>query len=172
MLVLHRLPRTRAVSSAQRMEPAAKRARAPSSAQSVAFITCAEEAQDFAKNHDRRAFLRTVRNALDAGANIINISFTRALSRDLVDPGTILPELRSEFDATWIGSVGQPAYSVRKVGSVMSFFSASCGNLLSEKVLDPDGGLPALMFQCTRRASMHYHYFCAGSLNNKSAHAE
>ena len=111
----------------------------------MAFITCAEAAQDFATNHDRRALLQAVRNALQAGANIINISFSRATSRDLVDPGTILPELQSEFAATWISSVGQPAYSFRRVGSVMSFFSASCGTLLSEKVLDPEGGLPALM---------------------------
>jgi len=131
--------------SAARMEPAAKRAKAPFSAQSVAFITCADKAQDLATNHGRRALRRAVRHALEAGANIVNIAFSRGLSGDLVDPGTILPELQLEFDATWLSSVGQPAYSFRTVGSVMSFFSSSCGTLLSEVVLDPEGWLPALM---------------------------
>ena len=49
------------------------------------------------------------------------------------------------FDASWLSSAGQPAYSFRSVGSVMSFFSATCGTLLSERVLDPEDSLPALM---------------------------
>ena len=138
--------RTRLASSATFPQPrAAKRARAPSSATSVAFITCAQKAQDFARNPDRRALLQAVRNALEAGANIINIAFSMASSKHLVDTGTILQELQSEFDATWSSSVEQPAYSLRRVGSVMSFFSASCGTLLSEEVLDPENQLPALM---------------------------
>ena len=92
------------------MEPSGKRIKTTSSAQSVAFITCAEEAMDFATNHDRRALLQAVRSVLEAGAKIIKIAFSRILSKDLVEPGTILPSLQSAFDATWLSSVGQPAY--------------------------------------------------------------
>ena len=131
---------------AQRMEPAGKRIKTTSSAQSVAFITCAEKAMDFATNDDdRRALLQAVHNVLQAGATIVNIAFSRVVPKDLVDPGTILPALKLAFDATWLSSAGQPAYSFRSVGSVMSFFSASCGTLLSERVLDPEDSLPALM---------------------------
>ena len=131
--------------SAARMEPAAKRAKAPFSAQSVAFITCADKAQDLATNHGRRALRRAVRHALEAGANIVNIAFSRGLSGDLVDLDCVLPDLKSEFGDVWRASVGQPAYSYRMVGSVMSFFSASCVTLLSQRTLDPEHDLPALM---------------------------
>ena len=57
-----------AIGSAE--QPTAKRARAPSSVQAVAFITCAENAQDFATNRDRRNLLKAVRNALDSGAGL------------------------------------------------------------------------------------------------------
>lgn len=127
--------RVRAASSTQRMEPAIKRAKTTSSPQSVAFIACGEERQDFTTSFRRRALLRAARNALDAGAAIINIAFHRTVSGDLVDTETMLSKLQSEFDAMWIfGSIG----------SVMSFFSDSCGTLVSEDVLDPEG-FPALM---------------------------
>ena len=115
------------------------------SVESIAFITCAASSQNFATNRDLRALLKAVRNALEAGATIVNIAFATSIARDLVDQDAILPELRSVFDATWTGSVGQPAYVVRNRGSVMSFFSCSGATLLSEEILDPEGGLPALM---------------------------
>ena len=141
-------------------EPAAKRARNPQhdavssgsgsaeppatsvpSAQSIAFITCAASSQDYALAR----LQLTVHKALEAGATIVNIAFATSIARDLVDPDAILPKLRSVFDATWTGSVGQPAYVVRNIGSVMSFFSCSGATLLSETILDPEGCLPALM---------------------------
>jgi hypothetical protein len=91
------------------------------------------------------ALLKAVRNALEAGANFINIAFHRTVQADVIDLGAILPELKSVFDAAWTSSVGQPAYNVHLIGSVMSFFSASCGTLVSEAILDPEGFLPALM---------------------------
>ena len=150
----------------QRIEPTRKRAKTTSSPQSVAFIACGEEGQDFTTSFRRRALLRAVRHALDAGATIINIAFHRIVSGDLVDPETMLPELQSEFDATWI---------FRSIGSVISFFSESCGTLLSEDILDPEG-FPALMLtfiQYSRRVSMHCHHFYAKPpIESKSAHAE
>ena len=132
-----------AIGSAE--QPATKRARAPSSVQAVAFITCAENAQDFATNRDRHNLLQAVRNALDSGAMIINIAFSRAVSKDRVDTGCILPELQQLFDEVWKNTVGQAAYSFRRCGSVMSFFTDAGGAVLSEKCLDPEGCLPALM---------------------------
>jgi len=111
------------------------------SAQSIAFITCAASSEDYALAR----LQLTVHKALEAGATIVNIAFATSIARDLVDPDAILPELRSVFDATWTGSVGQPAYAVRNIGSVMSFFSCSGATLLSETILDPEGSLPALM---------------------------
>jgi hypothetical protein len=126
-------------------QPAAKRARAPSSVQAVAFITCAENSQNFATNRDRRKLLQSVRNTLEAGAIIVNIAFTTIINKDKVDPGSILPELNQMFDKVWRNSVAQPAWSFRRHGNVMSFFSYACGALLSEKCLDPEGWLPAIM---------------------------
>ena len=57
-----------AIGSAE--QPAAKRARAPSSVQAVAFITCSEKSQDVATNRDRRNLLQAVLNALDSGAGL------------------------------------------------------------------------------------------------------
>ena len=126
-------------------QPAAKRARAPSSVQAVAFITCAENSQNFATNRDRRKLLQSVRNTLEAGAIFVNIAFTTIINKDKVDPGSILPELNQMFDKVWRNSVAQPAWSFRRHGNVMSFFSYACGALLSEKCLDPEGWLPAIM---------------------------
>ncbi len=126
-------------------QPAAKRARAPSSVQAVAFITCAENSQNFATNRDRRKLLQSVRNTLEAGAIFVNIAFTTIINKDKVDPGSILPELNQMFDKVWRNSVAQPAWSFRRHGNVMSFFSYTCGALLSEKCLDPEGWLPAIM---------------------------
>ena len=112
----------------------------------AAFIACPENAQDFEINRDRRNFIQAVRNAIEAGADIINISFSRTASRDATDTiAKILPELTSIFDAEWVSSFAQPAYSCRTVGSVMSFFSNSRANLLSEAFLDPEEGLPAIL---------------------------
>ena len=127
-------------------EPAAKRARTVQHAiASIAFITCAPSSQDFSTNRDLRALLKAVHNVLEAGATIVNIAFATSTARDLVNANAILPELRKVFDATWTGSVGQPAYAVRNIGSVMSFLSCSGATLLSERILDPEAGLPALM---------------------------
>ena len=138
-----------------RPEPASSRARILHSAQSagkrkavgtvVAYLACQEEAPDFNINRDRHDLMEAVHNAIEVGADIINIAFTTSVSKHLVDIKTILPELTSAFDAKWTSSVGQPAYSCRSVGSVISFFSASCGSLLFEAILDPEGSLPAIM---------------------------
>ena len=132
------------------LEPASSRAKLTHSAQlagdrhtigtAVAYITCPAEAQDFNIDRNRYVFMNAVTNAIDAGADMINISLgTKA------DISVILPELTSTFDAKWTGSVGQPAYSYRRIGLVMSFFSDSCGALVCYKILDPEGFLPAIL---------------------------
>ena len=60
----------------------------------MAFITCAEGTQDFATDPDRHDLKQAVRNAVKAGANIVNIAFSRNERRDLVDTETILPRRR------------------------------------------------------------------------------
>jgi hypothetical protein len=45
----------------------------------------------------------------------------------------------------WKNSVALPAWSFRRYGSVMTFFSDACGTVLSEKSLDPEGWPPAIM---------------------------
>ena len=102
----------------------------------MAFITCDAEAQDFLAVRDRRGLMKAVANVLEAGANIINIAFSRSVKGDLVDTDTILPEILSALDATW---------DHRSVGSLMSFFSTSGGTLLSEAILESEGSLPAIM---------------------------
>ena len=83
-------------------EAETKFARTTTIAQSVAFITCDAEAQDFLSVRDRRGLMKAVGNVLEAGANIINIAFSRSVKGDLVDTYTILPEILSALDATWI----------------------------------------------------------------------
>ena len=88
------------------MEPARKRAQTgKETRQSVVFITCAVEGQDFTTNDDLRGLLNAVRNALEAGAKMINIAFSKVLSGDLVDTCAILPKLKPVFEGTWRGSV-------------------------------------------------------------------
>ena len=136
--VLHGLP-------AESMLPGAKRAKVGPSASAVAFILCTEHAQNFSSRDDLVALLKAVRHALDAGAKIVNIACSRITREHRVDWDTILRELKEEFDAKWISSVGQPAYSFRKAGAVISFFSTACGTLLSEDVLDPENCSQSLM---------------------------
>ena len=131
-------PRTmkRSQAASASTEPETKFARTPTIAQSVAFITCDAEAQDFLSNRDRRALMKAVGNALEAGANIINIAFPRTAKGDLVDTDTILPEILSKLDGMW---------DHRSAGSLMSFFSTSGLTTLSEAILDSEGSLPAIM---------------------------
>ena len=66
------------------------------------------------------------------------------MSGHLVDPEGLIPELRSEFDATCGGSVGQLAYSYLRCRLVISCFSLSCGTFLSADEIHVEG-LEALM---------------------------
>ena len=106
------------------MEPPWKRAKTTKETrESVVFLTCAVQGQDFTSNLNLGCFLKAVRNTLGAGAKIVNIVFTKVIG-NLVNIRVILPELKSVFEAAWgLGSVEQLAYSVRRVGSMMSFFS-------------------------------------------------
>jgi len=126
-------------------QPVAKRARAPSPVQAVAFVTCTENSQNFATDRDRRKLVQTVHNALESGAIIVNLAFTTIIDKDIVDPGAIFPELKQLFDEVWKNSVALPAWSFRRSGSVMTFFSDACGAVLSEKSLGPEGWPPAIM---------------------------
>ena len=112
----------------------------------VAFIACPADAQDFTVNRHRRNFMRAVHNAIEAGADIINISFSRAASTNATaNIPSLLTELASVFDDAWISSVAQPAFFHRTVGSVMSFFRNSRVNLLTEAIVDPEAGSPAIL---------------------------
>ena len=135
--------------------PASKRARTkyssearttsePSGSAVVAYITCDRDQQAFNRNHDYRAVLSEVTYAIDAGAEIINLAFKRTVGADVVNADTILPGLKELFNKKWTSSVGQPAYFCRHKGSVMSFVSASCGELISSEVLDPEGLVPSI----------------------------
>ena len=105
-----------AAASAQGVEPARKCAKISFSPVWVVFIGCGGDGLDVTTNARRRHLLRAVRNALDAGATMINISFSRIASGHLGDPESLIPELWSEFHATWGSSVGQPAYSYLRYG--------------------------------------------------------
>jgi len=86
-----------------------------------------------------------VESAIDVGAIVINLSFSRMPDEDLADTDAMLPGLQTIFDAKWTSTTpGQRAYSWRKCGSVMSFFLNSRVTLLAEAVIDPENTLPAL----------------------------
>ena len=96
-----------------------------------------------AATHDRSKCIQGVRNAIEAGATIINISFEMTSADNIRQH--ILIELGTAIDdAEWLSSVGQPAYSCRKVGSVMSLFKNDVSNVVFE-TLDPEKGLPAIL---------------------------
>ena len=96
-----------------------------------------------AANHDRSKCIQGVRNAIEAGATIINISFEMTSADNIRQH--ILIELGTAIDdAEWLSSVGQPAYSCRKVGSVMSLYKNDVSNVVFE-TLDPEKGLPAIL---------------------------
>ena len=93
----------------------------------------------------RQNLIQAIRNAIEAGADIINISLQQVRPQSATNPDAkLLEELTSVFDAEWVSSAGQPAYTYRQAGAVMSFFKLHA-NLLSEKILDPDGGIPAIV---------------------------
>ena len=107
----------------------------------VAFLSCSADAQNFANSLHLLRLVKAVRNAIQAGADIVNISFSLA---GRAQSSECLPALQSVFESEWLSSVAQPAYSSRTEGSVMSFWSPSRASLLSEAVLDPEGCLPAI----------------------------
>ena len=112
----------------------------------VTFIACPADKQDFSVNRNRCNLMRAVHNVIEAGADIVNISLSRtAITDATANMSSLLTELTSTFDVAWISSAAQPAYSSRTVGSVMSFFVHSRVNLLSESIVDPEAGLPAIL---------------------------
>jgi len=116
------------------------------SSTNVAFIACPDDMQDFEINRNCDRFIRGVRIAVEAGAHIINICFSRTTSEDADDAkAKIFPKLQSMFDDEWTSGAVQPAYSYRHVESVVSFYLHSRVNLVSAETLDPEKGLPAIV---------------------------
>ena len=111
----------------------------------VAFITCGADAQLFDSNCHCRALLQEVTHAIDSGAEIVNIAFSRTVKAHFANTDPILIALKALLDEKWTSSVEQPAYSYHYTDSVMSFFATSCGNLCAWQVLDSEGGLPCIM---------------------------
>ena len=111
----------------------------------VAFIGCPEDTRKFAISRDRPQFLQAVTNAVEVGADIIYIIFqaTASINAALVD--SLVRELTLILDDAWGRSVEQPAYYYKGIGSVMSFYSISRVSLLSQEILDPEAGLPAIV---------------------------
>ena len=68
---------------------------------------------------------------MEGGAVIINVTFSTSRSQD----ASILPELTSVFDAEWKSGVVQPAYSLKFIGSVVSFFLRSSVTVLEICIL-------------------------------------
>ena len=125
-------------------EPSAIRSRRPDPDgirnSSVAFITYGERLnQHCSTNHDQRSVRDLVQKALQAGAIIVNILQEDARGRGARPAKWIDSLLRTELEKAWT------TYNVRTIGSVMSFFSTSDVTLESEKAIDPDIGLQALM---------------------------
>ena len=111
----------------------------------VAIIGCPEDTRKFAISRDRPQFLQAVTNAIEGCADIIYIIFqaTASINAALVD--NLVTELRVILDDAWGRSVEQPAYYYKGIGSVMSFYSISRVSLLSQEILDPEAGLPAIV---------------------------
>ena len=80
-----------------------------------------------------------VEDAINVGAVVVNLSFSKTEDEGLADTGAVLPDLQNIFDANWTSP-----YSWRECGSVVSFFLHSCGALVSDAAIDPEGALPAL----------------------------
>ena len=87
--------------------------------QQVAYIACPI-------GYKRQYLIQEIRNAIEAGADIINISFELVRPQPATNPDpNPSKELTSLLDAEWVNSAGQPAYSYRKAGAVMSFIFQS-----------------------------------------------
>ena len=86
---------------------------------SVGYIACPQEV-DFMVNRDRRKFLASVKDMIEAGSTIINITFATSVRDALVHIDPILTDLRSTFDELWPSSGAQPAYAFRYRDSMMS----------------------------------------------------
>ena len=132
-------------------EPASRRAKTASSNRlkgdrqdagiTAAYIVCPADAQNFNISRHLKSFIRAVRNAIQAGAEIVNISFSRTMSHDAsITAKGVFPAIKAAFDAEWTSSVEQPAYSFRTVGPLMLFFWTSRANPDSEAILDPVEG--------------------------------
>ena len=85
--------------------------------QKVAYIACP------ILFYYRHNLIQAIRHAIEAGADIINISLQQVRPQSAASPDAkLLEELTSVFDAEWVSSAGQPAYAYRNAGAVVSFF--------------------------------------------------
>ena len=109
-------------------------------ATNVAFIVAVPK---FNIARDRAELIQAVRNAMEAGSDIVNAAFNTGRSGD-GHHRTMLPELTSVFNDEWSSSVVQPdGTKFLSVGSVVTFYRESCVTVLDMKMLDPEEGLPA-----------------------------
>ena len=109
----------------------------------MAYISYGAHRPECNTNRVCHEVLEAATKAIEAGAEIVNIAFKFQTEYGIWN--NIGIQLKYAFAAKLSSSVQQPAYSYHHTGPVMSFFSASLGNLISEATLDPEGGLPSTM---------------------------
>ena len=69
------------------------------------------------------------------GADVINLAFARTMDID-----NLWEDIESQMES----SAERPAFSYRKHGPLITLFSKNCGELVGERNVDIEGGVPSL----------------------------
>ena len=79
--------------------------------------------------------MEVIRQATQTGADVINLAFARTMDID-----ALWEDLETHMES----SAERPAFSYRKHGPLITLFSKNCGELVKERKLDTEGGVPSL----------------------------
>ena len=81
--------------------------------------------------------MEVIRQATHTSADVINLAFAGIMD---IDPLWVAIKTQMESSAE------RPAFSYRKHGPLITLFSENCGEPVSERIVDVDGGVPSLCF--------------------------
>ena len=101
-----------------------------------------------------------VQKAAGCSTLLIRSNFAKATDADVINIAlartTDIDDLWEDLEIQMDSSVERPALSYRRSGSLIT---ENCGELVSESILDSEGGVPSVSLFDVQRPSWENHYY-------------
>ena len=91
--------------------------------------------KNYNTNAQPQSAMEVIRQATQTGADVINLAFARIKNID-----ALWDAVKTQMES----SAERPAFSYRKYGTLITLFSKQCGELVSQRNVNVEGGVPSL----------------------------